>query len=178
MIHFNENEYILSVSRKHWWILFSKLIVVVFLLFVPIIIFIFWNILSAKTEILSEDILAKISSFIYLLTSLYYLFIWLYFCIVFVDYYLDIWVVTNMRIVDIEQRGLFNREVSECYISKIEDVAVETKGLMATFLNYGDLHVQTASEKREFIFKEVNNPNKIKNIILQEYNKQHSTANN
>lgn len=82
-----------------------------------------------------------------------------------------------MRILDVEQKGLFNREISECYISKIQDITVQTKGVMATFLKYGDLHIQTAAEKREFVFKEISEPEKVKNVILEQYNKQQLTIN-
>lgn len=75
-----------------------------------------------------------------------------------------------MRILDMEQKGLFNREVTECYISKIEDMTVEIKGILPTFLNYGDLYLKTASEKGELVFREISDPNRIKNIVLEQYN--------
>ncbi|KKP98031.1 MAG: hypothetical protein US71_C0013G0012 [Parcubacteria group bacterium GW2011_GWD2_38_12] len=176
MIILSENEHIISVSRRHWWILAEKLIAVLFLFFVPVVIYSSWGFL-VNQSIVSQEISELINPFLFLVISLFYTFLWFYFCLLFVDYYLDVWIITNMRILDIEQKSLFNREVSECYLSKIQDVTVETKGILPTFLNYGDLHVQTAAEKREFLFREIDNPNKIKNIILEQYNKQQLTVN-
>ncbi len=177
MIKFSENERIISVSRKHWWILAEKIIAIFFLSLVPFFVYLAWSLATPQISFINEDNSTIANSLIIFGSSLYYLFLWLYFSIIFIDYYLDIWIITNMRILDVEQKGLFNREVSECYISKIEDVTVEIKGILPTFLNYGDLRAQTAAEKREFVFKQIPDPTNIKNIILEQYNKQHSAAN-
>lgn len=178
MITLNAGETLILAARRHWWVLTEKLIAVMFLFLLPVFVYFSWSFLSTQLPNLGLDTKEAIGPLILFVASLYYLFLWLYFCIVFVDYYLDVWVVTNMRILDIEQISLFHREVSECYLSKIQDITVEIKGIMPTFLNYGDLHIQTAAEKREFLFKEVTDPNKIKNVILDQYNKQHLSANN
>lgn len=170
MIKLNENEYIISVSRRYWFILFSKFLTGLFLFILPAFIYLLWSFATPLTPLSSWPI-ETIAPFFIFGIAIYYLFLWLYFCIVFLDYYLDIWIVTNMRILDIEQKGLFNREIAECYISKIQDLTVEIKGIIPTFLNYGDLRIQTAAEKREFVFQEIENPNKIKNIILEQHNK-------
>lgn len=171
MITLNHDEHVVLAARRHWWVLTEKLIAVIFLFLLPVILYFFWIFFQIQFPLLEMGPNEAIGPLLIFITSLYYLFLWLYFCIVFVDYYLDIWVVTNMRILDIEQHSLFHREVSECYLSKIQDVTVEIKGIMPTFLNYGDLHIQTAAEKREFMFAEVEDPNNIKNVILDQYNK-------
>lgn len=173
MIKLAENEHVISVSRRHWWILAEKSIAVLFLALVPLFTYIAWDIAALQVTALTEENTATINSFLFLGSSLFYLFLWLYFAILFIDYYLDLWVVTNARILDIEQKGLFNREVTECYIVNIEDVTVEIKGILPTFLNYGDLYLKTASEKGELLFKQISDPNHIKNIVLEQYNKLH-----
>ena len=35
-------------------------------------------------------------------------------------------------------------------------------GVLATFINYGDLHVQTAGQQREFVIKSVAHPNEVR----------------
>lgn len=174
MFNLSENEHIITISRKHWWILIGKITSVLFLGLIPVLIYSVWGIISPQITIPNEEVF---KAFSYLGSALYYTFLWLYFCITFVDYFLDVWIVTDMRILDVEQRGLFNREISECYLSKIQDVTVETKGIMSTFLNFGDLHIQTAAEKREFVFQQIADPNKVKNIILDQYNKQQASIN-
>lgn len=172
MIKLSENEHIVSVSRRHWWILAEKSIAVLFLALVPLFVYVVWGFAAEQIPALTEEARAIINSFFLFGSALFYLFLWLYFAILFIDYYLDLWVVTTMRILDIEQKGLFNREVAECFISKIEDMTVEIKGVLPTFMNYGDLYLKTASEKGELIFRQVANPNRIKNIVLEQHNKQ------
>ena len=99
--------------------------------------------------------------------STYYLGVWLVTFFEYVDFELDVWIVTNERILDIEQHGLFNRTTSELHLANIQDVTAEVKGIMHTFLDYGDVFVQTAAETDRFIFKGVPHPDKVKETIIQ-----------
>jgi hypothetical protein len=81
------------------------------------------------------------------------------------DYWLDVWIVTTERIINTEQQGLFNRVVSEVYLHQIQDITSEQKGLVATFLTYGDVFIQTAAERERFQFKNIDNPEDVKVAI-------------
>ena len=83
------------------------------------------------------------------------------------DYWLDVWIVTNERIINAEQHGLFNRLVSEVHLEQVQDITSETKGFLETFLTYGDVYVQTAAERERFRFKNVDNPDDVKITISQ-----------
>ncbi|MFZ5364671.1 MAG: PH domain-containing protein [Patescibacteria group bacterium] len=89
--------------------------------------------------------------------SAFVLFVLLFAFSNFVDYYLDTWIVTNKRIINVEQRGLFSRVVSEKELNRMQDVTSEVHGAIATFLNYGDVIIQTAGEEQRFRFKQVPN---------------------
>lgn len=81
------------------------------------------------------------------------------------DYWLDVWIVTTERIINTEQHGLFNRVVSEVYLHQVQDITSEQKGLVATFLTFGDVFVQTAAERERFQFKNIDNPEDVKIAI-------------
>ena len=98
--------------------------------------------------------------------SIYYLAVVTFFFQEFIDYYLDTWIVTNERIINIEQHGLFNRVASEMHISLVQDVSAEIRGALHTFLNYGDVHIQTAGSAKRFHFKAVGDPEQIRRTIL------------
>lgn len=83
------------------------------------------------------------------------------------DYFLDVWIVTNERIINIEQHGLFARTVSELRLNQVQDITSETKGFLETFLTYGDVHIQTAGEKSRFQFKNIDNPDEVKLTIAK-----------
>src|SRR6056297_38694 len=99
--------------------------------------------------------------------SAYYLFVWLFFFFTFIDYYLDVWIVTNRRIINIEQQGFFARRVSEHKLFRIQDVTSEVEGVFPTILKYGSVYIQTAGTKRNFHFEQVPHPDKIKDIIIE-----------
>ena len=101
---------------------------------------------------------ALTEALVMLAVSLYFLAIWLFFWNAWVDYYLDVWLVTNERIVSLEQRGLFNRTVAELRLSRVQDVAAQTKGLASTVFNFGEVRVQTAGEESNFVFHQVPHP--------------------
>lgn len=98
--------------------------------------------------------------------SAYFFCVWLFGFMEYVDYYLDVWIVTNERIINIEQKGLFTRVASELHITAVEDTTSEVKGLVSTFLNFGNVHIQTAGERTRFVFKNVPRPEKVKEQII------------
>ncbi|MEK7546078.1 MAG: PH domain-containing protein [Patescibacteria group bacterium] len=102
-----------------------------------------------------------------LLASVYYLSIWIFFFSQFTDYYLDIDIVTNDRILDINQKGLFGRSVSELDLTRVQDVHSEIKGIIPTLLNYGTVDVQTAASEENFHFEQVPDPHKVRQRILE-----------
>jgi hypothetical protein len=139
--------------RRHWVILVSRWFIFAGLALIPILFYFF--ILSNYAWILTDTVFYPL---LLILASAYYLFIMLFFFNSFIDYYLDVWIVTDQRIINIEQRGMFNREIAEHDLDKIQDVSGMQKGFFQTLFSYGDVHVQTAGEIQRFIFRQVDNP--------------------
>ncbi len=101
-----------------------------------------------------------------LIGSTYMLSMYLFFYVRFLDYYLDVWIVTNDRIIDIEQHGLFSRTTTELDLFRIQDVTVEMRGFFSTIFNYGRIHIKTASINTDIIFKNVSEPNKVREDLI------------
>ncbi len=97
--------------------------------------------------------------------SIYYLYILLFIFYSFFDYFLDEWIVTDQHILNIEQRGLFYRSIAKEELHRVQDITVVTKGLFPTLFNYGDILVQTAAEKEQFIFHQIPDPQSVVEII-------------
>ncbi|PIR76616.1 MAG: hypothetical protein COU32_01180 [Candidatus Magasanikbacteria bacterium CG10_big_fil_rev_8_21_14_0_10_42_10] len=102
-----------------------------------------------------------------LLVSAYTLTMYLLFYVRFIDYYLDLWIVTNDRIIDIEQHNLFARSITELDLFRIQDVTVEMHGMFATLFNYADVSVKTASSNTHIVFYAVAHPNKIREDLIK-----------
>jgi hypothetical protein len=80
-------------------------------------------------------------------------------------------IITSERIVDVTQKSLIHHTISELHLNNIEDVTAEIRGIFGTFLNYGNVYVQTAAETERFIFDKVPNPAAVEKMILDMYEK-------
>lgn len=99
--------------------------------------------------------------------SIFYMSILLFFYTEFIIFYLDVSIVTNDRIVEMEQIGLFSRTVSELELFRIQDITSKVSGVVATLFHYGDVHITTASENTQIILYNVPNPEKIREELIQ-----------
>ena len=82
-------------------------------------------------------------------------------------WYWNCFIVTNERVVDVDQRGFFDRVVSESAYDKIQDVSYQVKGIIGTVLNVGLLVVQTAGSNTNLELLHVKNPQEIQHLIVR-----------
>jgi membrane protein YdbS with pleckstrin-like domain len=162
------DEHILRIIRRDLFILFKKVLLFIVLIILPFAFFILtfvWIPSLYDNEIIYPLIVLGISA--------YYLFAWLFFFFLFIDYYLDAWIITSERIININQQGFFSRTISEQRLTRVQDVTSEVEGVMPTIMKYGNVYVQTAAEKQRFNFLEVPNPDEIRDFIIKqaEYSK-------
>ena len=99
------------------------------------------------------------------LAVLWLLVIWIIFAITWTNYYLDVLLITNKRVVDIQQLGLFARDLAELRLENIEDLRVEIIGFLPSLLRFGNIHIQTAGEHREFVVRNIRDPHGIRDLI-------------
>lgn len=60
-----------------------------------------------------------------------------------IGWYYSVFIVTDQRLIQITQRGLFHRSVVDIGLSKIQSTNYEIKGLQATLLSFGTIVIQT-----------------------------------
>lgn len=147
-------EKIVVFLRRHIFVFFCSFLFYVLLIILPIIIYVLFK--MYVPEIL-DAIRARpiLYPFSVMVISIYFLSTWLFLFYSFLDYYLDVWIVTNKRIINIEQKGLFSRTIAEQRLFRVQDVTSEVKGIIPTILNYGNVFIQTAGSKERFVFKQV-----------------------
>lgn len=99
--------------------------------------------------------------FVLLLSGVFYgirkLFVWSF----------DGFLITNQRIVDFDQKGFFDRRVSETTYEKIQDISFRKKGFWQTLLNYGTVVVQTASAQVNLELKNISGPEKVQSLLVE-----------
>ncbi len=159
----SDEKIVLKVHRHKLVLVFKSFFLILFVLLPPVL---FW--FGGQAGVIKGNQPALFLS----VYSAVLLIGWMIFFIIWTDYYLDVLIVTDKRIIDIEQRGFFKREVSTVRLESIEDITINVSGVVATFLDYGTLKLQTAAENREFIIYDVPHPNQIKSTIYELQNKQ------
>jgi hypothetical protein len=156
------DEEIIFFLRRHW---FAILPIIFGLIVVSILPFAaYFVILQVEPGVLTVQ--ANLVLFI-LGTSIFFLYAWLFLFQNFADWYLDVWIVTNQRIINIEQRGLFGRVMSELMLYNVQDVTSEVKGFIQSMFDYGIVHIQTSAEKTRFQFEDVEHPSFIAKRVLE-----------
>lgn len=156
------NERVILFLRRHWFALLG--IVSAFTLLVGVPLFAGWYFFDLVEGWLAHPILGPL---IVILGSIYFLSIWLFAFLEFTDYYLDTWIITNERIINIEQEGLFNRTASELDLAAVQDTTAEIHGILQTLFTFGQVYVQTAGEKGRFHFKNIDNPERVKELVTR-----------
>lgn len=154
-------EKILKVLHRHWFNVLSHFLVI----FLTISLLLGSYFITAVIfDDFSEPALINLTAFI---RNLFFIFLWLLFFVIWIDYYFDVWIVTNERVINIEQKGLFTRVVSELELEKIQDVTTDVCGVIPTLFNYGKLLIQTAGEKERFVFRNIPDPYAVKDLIMK-----------
>jgi len=142
-IELEANENVLSTVRKHWFVITAELVAASLFAFLPFLILVLLKIMPEFIP-LAIDLSAYTSLIVYasvfwvLVTFLSAFMIWTH-------YYLDLWVITDHRIIVIDQIHFFNRKVSSFRLERLQDIKVSVNGIIPTFLNFGTLRAQTAS---------------------------------
>lgn len=155
-----EDEEIILILRRHWLILFGRLIPFFFFLIGIIAVFVI-------VPAIINDLSIEISNNVFnVFMSFVILGFWVGLFVMWIDFFYDIWIVTDQRIISIEQIGLFRREISELEHGKIQDVTTEIHGVVPTLLKFGQVYIQTAGEKARFTFKQVENPVMIRTVVM------------
>lgn len=85
----------------------------------------------------------------------------------FFNWFFDIWVVTNERIIDVDQEGVFSKKIGELALHNVQDVVAEKKGVFATIFDFGKITVETAGAKEEFSFSGLPDPDGVAKKILE-----------
>lgn len=160
MIKLEENEKVVKVFRKHWLILFIELFLLILAGIAPLFLF------SLLRNNILFDLTVKNIYFLNFLYIIFLIILWILGNILWLNYYLDMWLLTNKRLINIEQKSLFAREISSLNLDRIQDITIEILGLINTLLKIGNVHVQTASAQKEFTIDHASNPHQVKQEII------------
>jgi hypothetical protein len=122
------------VLRRHW-IAFAFLAVYAFawIFFSIILLVILWT-----------------GTFSILVITAFWMYYSLFLYVSWLNYELDVFILTNNRILCVEQKTFLNRAVGETTLDKVQEVSIETKWLLANLFDFGTLKILTSGSSPSF----------------------------
>jgi membrane protein YdbS with pleckstrin-like domain len=76
----------------------------------------------------------------------------------------DIWVVTNLRVID--EEGIFTLESKESPMEKINNISYR-QTIFGRILNFGEVEIQTAAMDGATLYTMITNPKKLEDTIAK-----------
>jgi len=158
-IPLEDGEKILAQVHRHWWFILMRVFGAILLALVPVAIVVVavWAGVVIFTII---GVMALIA-----IIALWVLVVWTFFWQFWTTYYMDIWVVTNHRVIDIDYHRLFDRDIAILRLNQVEDISTRMQGVLPWLLRYGSVSIQTAGSNREFLIDQIANPEGLRDII-------------
>lgn len=166
----------LALVRKHWFHLFARSLSIGFTAVLPLVMGVFLEKLLGTSVSLLIDAYRPELTFFY---AWWLLIHWMMLAYVWTDQYLDIWAITDRRIIRVDQVRLFHRQTGSFRLERLQDMNVEINGIIATLLDFGTIEAQTASgSEKEFRAPYIPKPRELKALILKEADRRMHTPTN
>lgn len=165
-------EKVIASVRKHPLIVIGQLLPFLFLAWLPTLLPILVNLIGTMSPEAPLELLSFLTAenpWTRFVIGMYWLFVWIGAFGVFTDYYLDHWVITNHRIMSIDQQGFFDRRVASLHLNRIQDVLTDIEGLLGELFGFGTLSVETAGDDASrFRIHGVSNAKGVRDLIMKE----------
>lgn len=142
-IALEKDEVVLKTVRKHWFVIATELATIAVVAILPFFLFILYEIYSQTFASYGVNIPLNPSAVTFVIT------LWLLFSLIagfttWTHYYLDLWLITDRRIISVDQIHFFNRNVAIFRLERLQDIEFQVHGFIPTFLDFGTLSAQTA----------------------------------
>jgi len=164
-IQLEPDEEVLKVVRKHWFVIATELFGTFVMLLLPF--FILFLLAVIPHDLFTVEIsLTDYTSIIVFAVAAWSLVTLMAAFTAWTHYYLDLWIITDRRIIVVDQIHFFNRNVSIFRLERLQDIEFYIKGLVPTLLNFGTIKAQTAGARESnFMTKGLPDPRQLQAII-------------
>lgn len=146
-------EEVLMVLKRHWIAYVIVGLYFIFWIMLTIIIFYFFG----------------LNTYINIILCVFWMMWSLFLYVEWLNHELDMFVITNKKIIWIEQITFLNRVVTECNLGQVQEVNSKTKWLFSNLFNFGTVYIQTAwnatNLKMELVEDSINKSRDILNIV-------------
>lgn len=165
MLEIEQNERILKVIHKHWFVLLGDLIFLFVALAAPVVFLVALSSIPIENAFSFSGTKFFAGGFFFFA---WLAIVWMIAWKMWTTYYLDTIIITDKRVFDIDQHGLFSRESGSFRIDRIQNITVHQKGIIQTLLNFGSVQFETAGGNGEdFVAEYIGSPYEVKRLINQ-----------
>jgi hypothetical protein len=154
-VNSDSEEKVITLLRRHPITNLPWVILVFFMLIAP----------SLSTLIPFFDKLS--SGYQIILTLIWYLITIAFTLEKFLDWFFNVNLITDERILDVNFFNLMYREITEAELEEIQEVTVRPTGGIESFFEYGDVMIQTAAEIPRLVFEKVPYPEKVAKTLRE-----------
>lgn len=161
-----EGEKIILFLRRHWLAMLPAILAVLVLVLFPVFIFSLYSYFDIPALLEEWGVGVSPNKILVFFFAVYFLFLDFFCLVAWFQYYLDVTILTNKRLVDIEQINIFQRQVASTDLVYIQDVSSEVKGFLPSLFDYGRVIVQTAGERPNFVLENIPHPSAVARQIL------------
>lgn len=157
---FEPTERVILLVRMHPFTqIFWIINVFIFLLFVIIVNSVVMSYLS-----IVQMLFLNIFSVVFILSYIWFNFL---------NWYFNVGIITNKRVIDINFFNVLYKEITVARLDKIQDVTIKSGGYVEAFFDYGTIYVQTAGTEANVEFDDAPMPSKVVQIINNLLAKRH-----
>lgn len=161
-IQLESGESLIQVVRKHWFVIVVELFGICLLALLPLVGLGIGLTTEIGSRLAVQDHLTVIS-FGY---ALWLLVISMMLAMAWTHYYLDLWIITDRRIIVVEQVHFFHRKVGSFRLERMQDIKASVQGIIPTLLNFGTIRAQTASAaESNFTNRNLPDPRGLQSLI-------------
>ena len=150
-ISLKDGEEVVSLYRKHKTVLtpaiIKGLLLIVILLLFANYLLAFWFLGIVMVAVIAFGIL-------YIIWSVY-------------SWYFDVCVLTNLRVIRVDQRSVVNKEVRDIEYGSIQKATYAIKGASATAFNYGVVKIYTDIDKDPIEINGIHRPESVRDQIIE-----------
>ncbi|MBI5127400.1 PH domain-containing protein [Candidatus Roizmanbacteria bacterium] len=144
------------VTQLHWIINSIILFIVLF----------FINFILPSFLLLNQIFVLNVFILVFILSFIWYSFL---------NWYFNVGIITNKRVIDVDFHGILYKEVTVARLNKIEDITVKSGGYFASLFDYGTVFTQTAGTEANVEFINIPFPSLVVQNINQLLGKKHGS---
>lgn len=164
-------EKVMREVRKHWLVFLGMLLPYIFLALVPLLVPGLFSFAVRLYPVLGDAVreFAFAAPLAHVALGIWWLILWIGAFNAFTSYFLNVWIITSHRVVEIRQIRFFERKVSSFLLGRIQDVTTRTDGILSDLFGYGCVQVETAGTASSlFVMDGVANPQDMRDLIMRE----------